>query len=265
MFVGDLNDKGPESSVVVDRVVAWVRAGRAHAVMGNHELNALAWNVRGESGKWLRPHTKGNRAHHAAHLREAKANPWRYREHLRFFRTLPLHLDLGDVRVVHACWHEESLEAFRELPDEPLSDATLRRMHTKGDPLHAAVETALKGPGLKLPKALRYRDSAGKLRSQARMKWWEPQGASVAELALLKTKPPKEEWKAMTARQPKSRVAYQGSVPVFFGHYHLTGKPKVTASNAVCVDWGAGSGRRLAAYRWSGGEVSAEGFVSVGV
>ena len=265
MFVGDLNDKGPSSSTVIDRVRAWVESGRAHAAMGNHELNALAWNTRGEDGKWLRPHTEPNRRHHEAHLREAKRNPWRYAEHLAFFRTLPLYLDLGSIRIVHACWDEPSLDAFRDLPDAPLSDQTLRRMHTPGDPLHSAVETALKGPGIKLPKALRFRDSAGKLRREARMKWWEPEGSSLADLCLLKTKPPREEWKKMKAKQPKHRVLYTSDIPVFFGHYHLTGKPRPTSQNAICTDWGAGSGRRLAAYRWNGGEVRAENFVSVRV
>ena len=262
MFVGDLNDKGPSSSTVVDRVRAWVQSGRAHAVMGNHELNALAWNVRGEDGRWLRPHTKPNRRHHETHLAEAKQNPWRYAEHLEFFRTLPLYLDLGDIRVVHACWDDHSI---RDLPAEPLTDATLRRMHTPGDPLHAATETALKGPGIKLPKHLRYRDAAGKPRSHARMKWWEPAGATLADLALLKAKPPREEWKRMKAKRPKHRVLYTSDTPVFFGHYHLTGKPKPTSQNAICTDWGAGSGRRLAAYRWSGGEARAEDFTSLRV
>ena len=268
VFVGDLNDKGPDSGLVVDRVEAWVGAGRALAIMGNHELNAVAWNVprtnrENGNGKWLRPHNSANRRQHEAHLAEARRNPWRYVRDLAFFRTLPLWLDLGEVRLIHACWHEDALRVFRrELRDGRfITDATLEAAYTPTEPLHRAVENALKGPGVNLPESAHYEDAQGKTRTRARMRWWAPEGASLAELCLLKSKPPK----FMRKRQPRWRVSYTDDVPVFFGHYHLTGKPRATADNAVCVDWGAGSGRRLAAYRFSGNAIRDEDFTSVKV
>ena len=45
---------------------------------------------------------------------------------------------------------------------------------------------------------------------------------------------------------------YSESTPVFVGHYWETGEQRVLSSNAVCVDYSAGMGGPLVAYRWSG-------------
>lgn len=262
VFVGDLNDKGPDSFAVTARVKAWVEAGRAHAVLGNHELNAVAWNVPAPGGGWLRAHSNANRRQHASHLAQARRDPWTYREHLAFYRRLPTHLDAdgfgGDFRVVHACWHAESVAVLESELDGPLSDADMARLYAADDPLSEARRLALNAPEVPLPKSLHYRDAQGKLRRRARMKWWAPDGASLAELCLFSggAEPPKRDLKALRLRQPKRRIRYTGGVPVFFGHYHLRAKPKLTSARAICTDFGAGSGRWLAAYRWSGGVVS---------
>jgi hypothetical protein len=38
--------------------------------------------------------------------------------------------------------------------------------------------------------------------------------------------------------------------PVFFGHYWLTGTPSLQTKRAVCVDYSAGNGGPLVAYRF---------------
>lgn len=45
---------------------------------------------------------------------------------------------------------------------------------------------------------------------------------------------------------------YRESVPVFFGHYWLSGTPEPTSAHTVCVDYSAANGGPLVAYRWSG-------------
>ena len=270
IFIGDLNDKGPDSLLVAARVEAWVDAGRALAVLGNHELNAIAWNLRGPDGKWLRPHTKRNRHQHATHLAEGKRDPWGYRRSLALYRRLPTHLDAsrfgGEFRCVHACWHADSIAALDSEIDGPLSDAQIVRLYTDGDALDSARKLALNAPLIALPRPAHYRDASGKLRREVRMRWWAPNDANLLGLCLFSDSAPapKATLKALRKREPKSRITYDGR-PVFFGHYHLKGKPALTSETAICTDFGAGSGRRLAAYRWSGGPVSADNFVSVKV
>ena len=43
IFVGDLVDRGPQQLATVNLVRKMVERGNALCVMGNHELNAIAW------------------------------------------------------------------------------------------------------------------------------------------------------------------------------------------------------------------------------
>ena len=46
-----------------------------------------------------------------------------------------------------------------------------------------------------------------------------------------------------------ARVA-RADKPVFFGHYWLTGAPTLQSGRAACVDYSAGNGGPLVAYRF---------------
>jgi hypothetical protein len=99
--------------------------------MGNHEFNAIAWATQDLDcpDEFLRSRTKpGNRQQHAAFLAEVEGTA-RQDEIIEWFRTLPLWLDLGGLRVVHACWHEESMDVLRPLlgADQTLTDEAILR------------------------------------------------------------------------------------------------------------------------------------------
>ena len=81
--------------------------------MGNHEFNAIAYATvhPNRPGEYLRPHNDKNNRQHAAFLEQLSAQERQY--YLDWFQTLPLWLDLGGVRVVHACWHEPSMRVVR--------------------------------------------------------------------------------------------------------------------------------------------------------
>lgn len=89
-----------------------VDAGSAYAVMGNHELNAIAWHTPDprcpgeylrsrESAKW----GQKNRKQQAAFLAEVEDRPALHSEIIDWFLTLPLWLDLPGLQEVHACWN----------------------------------------------------------------------------------------------------------------------------------------------------------------
>jgi hypothetical protein len=94
-----------------------VDAGAALAVMGNHELNAIAWHTPdpNDPGEYLRPRNSPkwggkNRQQHAAFLAEVEHDPALHAELIDWFLTLPLWIDLPTFRVVHACPHARFLE-----------------------------------------------------------------------------------------------------------------------------------------------------------
>lgn len=116
IFVGDLIDRGPEQLRVLEMVKAMVDAGSAQMVLGNHEFNALAYDTEWPpgSGKYLRPHddpsnpkSAKNERQHAAFLEQVKGQDRAH--YLAWFWTQPLWLDLAELRVVHACWHSNSI------------------------------------------------------------------------------------------------------------------------------------------------------------
>jgi len=73
--------------------------------MGNHEFNAAAWWLPDPArpGESLRPRLgklgEKNRAQHAAFLREVEDKPALHKELIDWFLTLPLWVDLPELRV----------------------------------------------------------------------------------------------------------------------------------------------------------------------
>jgi hypothetical protein len=61
-----------------------------------------------------------------------------------------------------------------------------------------------------------------------------------------------------------AKLGHDGDTPVFYGHYWWTGEPAPLAPRAACVDYSAGKGGPLVAYRWEGEPVlDRRGFVAV--
>ena len=55
---------------------------------------------------------------------------------------------------------------------------------------------------------------------------------------------------------------YEEEKPVFFGHYWLSGTPKLSSTSAACLDFSVAKGGFLTAYRWSGeGSLSSSNIV----
>ena len=62
IFLGDFIDRGPKQREVLQTVIPMVHQGSALAVMGNHELNALAFHTKNgdHADQWLRPRNNKN-------------------------------------------------------------------------------------------------------------------------------------------------------------------------------------------------------------
>ena len=82
------------------------------------------------------------------------------------------------------------------------------------------------------------------------MRWWDESATTYSTAANL----PEAARKALpgTAIPDRARIMLRQDRPVFFGHYWMTGTPAPLTSYAACVDYSAGNGGRLVAYRWNG-------------
>lgn len=265
IFVGDLIDRGPEHLRVLEIVTAMVDAGSARMVLGNHEFNALAYATEapGRPGTYLRPHSEKNSQQHHEFLEQVSGETrGRY---LAWFWQQPLWLDLGDIRVVHACWHQESIDVLeRELGGNRLRSVDdLVRASTKGDPVYVAVETVLKGPEISLTeyKQEPYLDKDRHPRDKARLRWWDGEATTLRDLAeigesftMVDGKPYPLLPDIEVAEKFRAFV-YEDEVPVFYGHYWRDGRPQEIrdwTGVTACVDFSVAKGGALMAYRWSG-------------
>lgn len=259
IFVGDFIDRGPAQVETVMIARRMVDARSALAVMGNHELNAIAWHTPHpeKDGDYLRSHSsprygEKNRSQHAAFLAEVEHNPDLHREIIDWFLTLPLWLDLPGLRVVHACWHPEHMRWL----DVRLADGrrlTRERMFSatdEGSPDFTATECLTKGVEVPLPSGHTFRDKDGHERPNARLRWWDRDAATYRDATLV----PEDlrEQLPASALPDSVRVRDADERPVFVGHYWLRGAPALLARRVACVDYSAGHGEPLVAYRWDG-------------
>lgn len=266
VFVGDLVDRGPQQVLAVQTVKAMVQAGSAHMVLGNHEIQVI---------ELFTPHRLPERGHlmerterhcdlHREFLDEVVQDSMLHRELIEWFMTVPMWLDLGDLRIVHACWDEASIA---NLGGEPTFTADILHAQAEHDSVASiAVRNLIRGPAVVVDPPWHYK--GGDPIPTARFSWWLDHEATVGELISMSP------WATAHSEEnclgidgppwapsnPDARLtdvpveAYPSDAPpLFFGHYWRQGTPdRVDLRNAVCVDFSACRGGPMVAYRWSG-------------
>lgn len=259
IFIGDLIDNGIQTRETLTTVRNMVNHGAALAIMGNHELNAVAWEMRhSRTGQPLRAHSDTNQAHHQAFL-DSIPNKAERLEWLSWFKTLPLFLDLGDIRCIHACWHEPSLQHIKPYinTQNQLHDDAWEVAFEEGHEAFIAIENLLKGIEIDLPQGMSFLDHKGKERFSSRISWWLQEAASLADMVHIPAPSQNAQVLAQLNRLPADHTllqssCYQGQCPVFFGHYWLKPPPAILHEKAACTDYSAGKDGPLVAYRWCG-------------
>jgi len=254
VFTGDLIDRGPKQVETLKLVRGMVDSGAALAIMGHHEFNAISWATRDPEhrGEHLRRHDRpGHRNQHKAFLDEVAGRPL-HGEIIRWFKTLPLWLDLGAIRVVHACWNDDYMDALRPYLGKgaTLTDELIVWANRKGHWASKAVEALCKGLEVDLPPGRSFKDKSGKERESIRVRWWEKQPISFRCAAIAPSEVVEQIPDDAIPTDRRFR-AYAGP-PVFFGHYWLTQRPAPMTPKVACVDYSAGNGGPLVAYRWEG-------------
>lgn len=264
VFVGDLIDRRPEQLRVIDTVRRMIDAGYAMSVMGNHEFNAIGYVTqrRDRTDEYLRNHSPTNVAQHAEFLRQVGEGSALHKELVDWFRKLSPFLDLGEIRIVHAWWHQPHIETVkaRLTPGNAMDDEFLHMSYDKASPEWAAMEGLTKGLEIRLPDGHSFRDHGNVERREVRTKWWLHDAETYSDVALL----PMSQMNTLSKnRLPEtfSPEAITGS-PVFVGHYWLSGRPVVQTQKVACLDYSAAKDGPLVAYRWCGEEaLSNENFV----
>jgi hypothetical protein len=265
IFLGDFIDRGPKIREVLEIVRPMVEEGKALAVMGNHELNALAYHTEDprNPGEFLRRRTEKNVHQH--HKTLEQLSPAYLQTYLEWFRTLPMWLDLEGLRVIHACWDEQAIIKISHALQEYRGNTTafLHIACKKGADLFDSVETALKGKEASLPDGLSFPDKDGNVRTEIRTRWYLPPEKHTYRTYALQSDAvacdvPLEE-SAIREAAPYPTTAK----PVFIGHYWLSAdRPEILAENVACLDYSVAKGGYLCGYRWHGEQkLKTENFV----
>ncbi len=273
VFLGDFIDRGPEQVETVRIARTMVEHGKALAVMGNHEFNAVAWATHFPERPTapMRVHSAKNRAQHREFLAQVVEHSVLHQQMIAWFKTLPVYLDLPGFRVVHACWHPRSLEIIASYtdPHQRILDQAWPALCTQGTEPCEALEILLKGLEVRLPNGLEYIDRQGIKRRDVRLKWWQLKDITYRDLADLS---PADIESLPHDPVPENVLpGYAGDKPLFVGHYWRTGDPAPLNDHIACLDYSiAARGLdvremgKLCAYRWNGEKhLSKDGFVWV--
>jgi hypothetical protein len=244
-----------------------VDAGHALAVMGNHELNAIAYATKDpKDDGYLRRHSEHNQSNHQAFLDALAGKPEKYAEVIDWFYQLPMWLEFDDLRIIHACWDQEAITRIKaEYGDTTYLSKSL--LVASADPERwefEALETLLKGKEIRLGNGHSYLDPSGIRRYKMRVRWWDAT-ATTYRAAFMgpKTALP---YISTDTIEEDHLVNYPATEkPLVIGHYWMRGTPEPLAPNIACVDYSiAMSDGTLCAYRWDGEQIlSADKYVTV--
>ena len=249
IFLGDFIDRGKKQKETLNIVRAMIDSGSALTVMGNHEYNAITYYFN------KREHTESNRNVHIAFLNEYENDAASYKDIIEWFMSLPLWLDLNELRIIHACWDRELVETVqKELNGKSvLTHDYMVRSSVKDSDEYNAIETLLKGKEIPLKEGFSFKDKDGKTRHHIRVRWWD-QSATTYKSAFMgpedaRTHIPEDDIEG------DHLVEYgHHEPPVMLGHYWMDDeKPGILAPNIACLDYSvAKPGGKLVAYRWDG-------------
>lgn len=255
IFLGDIIDRGPRIREAVHIVRDMVDAGQAVCLMGNHEFNALAWDTPAPAGsgqQFVREHTPRHTRLLEQTMTQFAAYPEDWRAMQEWFYSLPLFLDAGRFRVVHACWDADMIAPLRErYPSGRIDTAFVQESCVSGSFACLAFDRLLRGTDMRLPDGKTLTGGDGLTRAFFRTKFWEENPQTYGDIVFQPDALPAEVADTpLSYRQKNELLFYGADEPLLFvGHYWRSGKPAPIRPNLACLDYSAVLYGKLVAYR----------------
>ena len=267
IFLGDLVDRGPEILQTLRLVKAMVDAGEAYIVLGNHEFSAIAYFTPLEKG-FLRPHTlrSDEQINETLQQLEGVAEEWQI--YLQWFKTLPLFLEFGEFRVVHACWDQGLISEYLRRFETPcISPDRINECVDHKSLSFRVIDRLTRGISLHLPEGIKIKGRDGYLRHNFRVNFWTKDPVTYKDVHFQPDKLPASISQRLLSDDEKRQLVYYGESEkfLFIGHYWLKGKPLPVSNNIACLDYSAVHNGKLVAYRFNCGDkaLKASAFVCI--
>jgi hypothetical protein len=232
-----------------------VEAGQAHCIMGNHEFNALGWStpaLPGSHKQFVREHTPRHARLLEETLSQFDQHPQDWHDFLAWFYTMPLFIDAGRFRMVHACWDAGLIEPLRaQYSDGCIDEHFVQASAEPGSFASNVFDRLLRGTDMRLPHGLTLTGGDGLTRAFFRTKFWEDDPQTYGDVVFQPDALP--DLVAKTPLSPLEKNAllrYGIDEPLLFvGHYWRSGNPAPIRPNLACLDYSAVLYGKLVAYR----------------
>jgi hypothetical protein len=257
VFVGDFINRGPEIRKTIKLIRKMVRNGNAFAILGNHEINAILFDMKDVDGKPLIKEPRKSYLSLFKTINEYVDRPEQWEKHLRWMRSLPLFLEFDNIRFVHACWSNQAVEYLKLKLAEGYDSDNIFRKYYKSPKSELGINISIltKGVDMKMPGDLKIVNNKGVIPLSFRLSWWEkPKGKTFRKMSFeSKFKLP-----AYTIPDeilPETFFYSKNEPLVFFGHYCRGRGPHIIKSNICCVDSCVSRTKVLTAYSWRGEKV----------
>ena len=249
IFLGDFIDRGKQNRKVLLLIRKLEELNLAYVILGNHELNAIYFHSKNPTtGLPLRKHTLENTQQHRSFLTEFPLQASETQEIINWFCSLPLFLDFGQFRAVHACWANSAIATLRKINSIGIFSRDFYITNNlKENQAYLAIELLTKGPEARLPGNSFFTDKTGIERCNLRLAWWRHKAKSWRDLSV--SVPDKSSIPNLIFQDWNQIQLYpKNAVPVFFGHYWMAYPPKIESKNALCLDCSAGTTGPLISY-----------------
>ena len=255
VFLGDIIDRGPRIREALHIVRDMVVAGHALCLMGNHEFNALGWCTPAPAGsgkQYVREHTpRHTRLIHET-LEQFAQYPGEWRDFVQWFYDMPLFVDAGRFRVVHACWDADVIATLRaQYPDGCIDEPFLQAAAQPESFANMSFNRLLRGTDMRLPNGMTLTGGDGLTRAFFRTKFWEDDPKTYGDIVFQPDAlPAGVAQKPLSPTEKSALLRYGIEEPMLFvGHYWRSGKPAPIRPNLACLDYSAVLYGKLVAYR----------------
>lgn len=247
IFVGDFIDRGAKQLEVLQIVFTMIDKGYAHAVMGNHEYNAIAFATL-HNGDYLRPHSNKNIHQHQVFLDAVGFDTPTHHYWLNRFFELPLWLEFDDFIIIHACFDQSAIDLLSPyLNNAKLTKDNFITLHTTPS-TNTALHQLLSGVEVILPEPYFLIDGQGIKRTNMRIAWWQENlNQPLLQISAASNCNTDNIDPSFYAHIDFSLTTKK---PIFIGHYWLKDTPNPLSNQVVCTDYSAGTTGYLTAYRF---------------
>ncbi len=255
VFLGDVIDRGPRIREALHIVHDMVEAGQALCIMGNHEFNALGWSTPAPPGsgkEYVREHTPRHARLIDETLTQFAHHPGDWHDFLAWFYEMPLFVDAGRFRVVHACWDGALIDVLRQqYPEGRVDEHFVQAAAVPGSFACMAFDRLLRGTDMRLPHGQTMTSGDGLTRAFFRTKFWEDNPQTYGDIVFQPDALPDPVAQTLLSPVEKNRLLrYDAEQPLLFvGHYWRSGTPAPIRANLACLDYSAVLYGKLVAYR----------------